>query len=201
MYFSNEREFSVKSTLQYFVVVKTKRCGSSTVNVILTQQTCGQRLSMSAGSKRRALENYLHGRIRHMFLISKYRRGWTLGLWTFWILAKTGPLRHAKFRFFLVLFSQVPKKCTDVELFLLHLPGDIIFGVIIECEHSISKRFLSLVFTGHFVSDVSEVVGVTLTPNQYMFLHQNFISHLIRRYCVGEKRWVKIGGRKLVGEN
>jgi len=38
------------------VVVETTRCVSSNVNVILTQQTCGQRSSMSAKSKHRALE-------------------------------------------------------------------------------------------------------------------------------------------------
>jgi len=34
------------------VVVETKRFVSSNVDVILTRQTCGQRSSMSAGSKR-----------------------------------------------------------------------------------------------------------------------------------------------------
>ena len=38
-----------------FIIVKTKRFVSSNVNVILTQQTCGQRSSMSAGSKHYAL--------------------------------------------------------------------------------------------------------------------------------------------------
>ena len=41
-----------------FIVVETKRFVSRNLNVILTQQTCGQRSSMVAGSKRRALGNY-----------------------------------------------------------------------------------------------------------------------------------------------
>jgi len=39
-------------------VVETKQFVSSTVNVILTQQTCGQRSSRAAESKRRVLGNY-----------------------------------------------------------------------------------------------------------------------------------------------
>ena len=39
-------------------VVETKRFVSSFVNVILTRQTCGQRSSRPAESKRRALGNY-----------------------------------------------------------------------------------------------------------------------------------------------
>jgi len=41
-------------------VVKTKRFVGSFVNVILTRQTCGQRSSRAAESKRRALGNYFH---------------------------------------------------------------------------------------------------------------------------------------------
>ena len=40
-----------------FFVVETKRFVGSTVNVILTWQTCGQRSSRAAESKRRALGN------------------------------------------------------------------------------------------------------------------------------------------------
>ena len=40
-----------------FFVVETKRFVSSTVNVILTRQTCGQRSSKAAESKRQALGN------------------------------------------------------------------------------------------------------------------------------------------------
>jgi len=41
-----------------FLVVETKRFVGSTLNVILTRQTCGQRSSRTAESKRRALEKY-----------------------------------------------------------------------------------------------------------------------------------------------
>jgi len=56
------------------VVVETKRFVSSNVNVILTRQTCGQRSSMSAAGKRRALENCFLERICHMVPMSKCRR-------------------------------------------------------------------------------------------------------------------------------
>ena len=50
-------------TLQFarhFIVifVETKRVVGSNINVILTQQTCRQRSSMVAGSKRQALKHY-----------------------------------------------------------------------------------------------------------------------------------------------
>jgi len=54
-------------------VVETNRFVSSTVNVILTRQTCGQRSSQTAESKRRALGNYFSGQICCMFQKSKCR--------------------------------------------------------------------------------------------------------------------------------
>ena len=57
-----------------FFVVETKRFVGSFVNVILTRQTCGQRSSRAAESKRRALGNYLSELICYMFLLSKCRR-------------------------------------------------------------------------------------------------------------------------------
>jgi len=56
-----------------FFVVETKRFVGSTVNVILTRQTCGQRSSKVAESKRQALGNNFSERICYMFLISKCR--------------------------------------------------------------------------------------------------------------------------------
>jgi len=49
------------------------------VNVILARQTCGQRSSKAAESKRRALGKYFFERIRYMIRISKCRRDWDLG--------------------------------------------------------------------------------------------------------------------------
>jgi len=60
----------------YFIeilVVETKRFVGSSVNVILTWQSCGQRSSRAAESKRRALENYFSEQICYMFQISKCR--------------------------------------------------------------------------------------------------------------------------------
>jgi len=50
-----------------FVDVETKRFVDSTVNVILRQQTCGQLLCMSAGSKHRAPAFYFSMLICYMF--------------------------------------------------------------------------------------------------------------------------------------
>jgi len=61
-------------------VVETKRFVGSTVNVILTRQTCGQRSSRDAESKRRALGNYFSERICYMFPISNCRGDRDLGL-------------------------------------------------------------------------------------------------------------------------
>ena len=65
-----------------FFVVETKRFVGSTVNVILTRQTCGQRSSRAAESKRRALGNYFPERMCYMFLVSKCRGDWDQGLCT-----------------------------------------------------------------------------------------------------------------------
>jgi len=59
----NKRGFSVESSLQgisskEIVVVKKEKMVCSNLYVIWTQQRCGQRLCMSAGSKRRALAFY-----------------------------------------------------------------------------------------------------------------------------------------------
>ena len=55
--------------------METNRFVGSFVNVILTRQTCGQRSSRAAESKRRALGNYFSERMCYMFLISKCRVG------------------------------------------------------------------------------------------------------------------------------
>ena len=99
-YFSNECGLSLDSSLQYidFFVVETKRFVSSSVNVILMWQTCGQRSSRATESKRRALKNYSSKRICYVLLISKCRGDWCLGLCTFWILAKRKPIRSGDLR-------------------------------------------------------------------------------------------------------
>ena len=80
-----------------FVVVETKQFVSSNPNVILTRQICGQRLSMTAGSKRRALAFRFSIRICYMFLISTCRAESDLGLYTTSALAKRMPLRNGHF--------------------------------------------------------------------------------------------------------
>ena len=120
--------------IQVFVV-ETKQFVGSNANVILTRQTCGQRSSRAAGSKRRALENYLYDRICHMFPISKCRGDWDLSLCNFWVLAKREPLRSGDFRrkrfspdkkigiwhCAAMVFLKVPKKCTDIDLSLFYI--------------------------------------------------------------------------------
>jgi len=80
-------------------VVETKRFVGSFVNVILTRQTCGQRSSRAAESKRRALEKYFSERICYdIFLISKCRGDRDLGLCTTSGLAFGEPRRSGDFR-------------------------------------------------------------------------------------------------------
>ena len=81
-----------------FFVVETKRFVGSSVNVILTRQTCGQRSSRAAESKRRALGNCFSERIYYRFLISKCRRNCDLGLCTTSVLALREPMRIGDFR-------------------------------------------------------------------------------------------------------
>ena len=81
-----------------FFVVETKRFVGSAVNVILTRQTCSQRSSKAAESKRRAQGNYFSGRMCYMFLISKCRGDWDLGLCTTSGLAFGEPQRSGDFR-------------------------------------------------------------------------------------------------------
>ena len=84
-----------------FFVEETKRFVGSFVNVILTRQTCGQRSSRAAESKRQALGNYFPERICCMFLISKCRGDQDLGLCTTSVLAFEDPQCNGKIRFFL----------------------------------------------------------------------------------------------------
>ena len=92
-------------------VAETKRFVGSFVHVILTRQTCGQRSSKAAESKRRRLGNYFLERICYMFLMSKCRGDRNLGLCTTSGLAFGQPQHHDKIRFFLrrntFFFSEV----------------------------------------------------------------------------------------------
>jgi len=81
-----------------FCVLETKRFVGSFVNVILTRQTCGQRPSKAAESKRRALGNDFPERICHMFQISKCRGDGDLGLCTTSVLAFGEPMRSGDFQ-------------------------------------------------------------------------------------------------------
>ena len=63
----------VYNTFHRFLIAETKRFVGSSVNVILTRQTCGQRSSRAAESKHRALENHFTEWICYMFLMSKCR--------------------------------------------------------------------------------------------------------------------------------
>ena len=104
VYLERTRILSGIQFTTYFIdilVVETKRFVGSFVHVILTRQTCGLRSSGAAESKRRALGNYFSERICYMFLISKCRGDWGLGLCTVSVLAFGEPKRNGKIRFFL----------------------------------------------------------------------------------------------------
>ena len=79
-------------------VVETKRFVVSSVNMILTRQTCGQRSSRAAESKRRVLGNYFPEWICYMFLMSKCIGDWDPGPYTTSVLAKREPLSNGDFR-------------------------------------------------------------------------------------------------------
>jgi len=79
-------------------IVETKRFFGSFVHVILTQQTCGQRSSRAAESKRRALVNYFSERICCMFLMSKCRGDRDPGLCTTSVISFGEPQRNGKIR-------------------------------------------------------------------------------------------------------
>jgi len=88
----------------YKVFHRIHCCGNETIvginsNVILTQQTCGQRSGMAAVSKRRALAFYFSVRICYVFLMSQCRGESDLGLCMTSVLAKRMLLRSADFRF------------------------------------------------------------------------------------------------------
>ena len=76
---------------------------------------CGQRSNRVAERKRQALGNYFSERICYMFLISKCRGDWDLGLCTTSGLAFEEPQRNGKIGFFLrrnMFFSQKsPLRC------------------------------------------------------------------------------------------
>ena len=88
----------VYNTFHRIFVVETKRFVGSFVNMILTRQTCGQRSSRAAESKRRALGKFFPERICYMFQISKCRGDWDLGLSTISGLAFGEPMRSGDFR-------------------------------------------------------------------------------------------------------
>ena len=107
-YFSHERGFSVESSLQRipskFLLWKWN--DSSVVLYTwsqLTRQTCGQRSSRAAESKRRLtrIGNYVSERICYMFLISKCRGDRDLGMCTTSVLTFGESQRSGKIQVFL----------------------------------------------------------------------------------------------------
>ena len=113
--------------------MEIKQIVRSNSNVIFTRQTCGQRSSMAAGGKRRALAYDFSVRIFYVFLMSKCREESDLGLRMTSVLAKRMPLCSADFRFETCLAArfvgsqhcaaalslQVLKSCTDLNSTLL----------------------------------------------------------------------------------
>jgi len=116
-------------------VVETKPFVGSFIHVIMTRQTCGQRSSRAAESKRRAIGNYFPDRFCYMFLISKCRGDRVLFLFSSSLLSFGKPQRNGKIRFFLrqntffpgfchcaaILQTQAPKLCTNLGLGLLYI--------------------------------------------------------------------------------
>jgi len=100
--------------------------------------SCGcasaERTSWCQDSRHRALENYFPVRICYVFIISRCGGNWHLNLCTVWVLVFRNLQSDGKIWFFLrakricfgsrfcsaVLFLQVPKKCTDLNLNVLY---------------------------------------------------------------------------------
>ena len=104
-------------------VVETKRFVGSFVHVILTRQTCGQRLSKAAESKRRALGNFFPSEFAEKSDFSSVETRFFSGS------------RHCA----AVLQTQVPKLCTDLDLGLLYI---LILGTYSKFARK--NNFLSL---------------------------------------------------------
>jgi len=149
------------------VVVETKRFVIGKVNMILTRQPCGKRSSMSAGSKRRALANFIFRANLLCVPNIKSNADWDLGL----------PLRNAKLHFFAMpnsnrcamlnsnfsagetsFFSRKfslrtgshfasTHKCTDLDLSLVYILMFWTHGKFVR--KIISKRSLSVCFRSH----------------------------------------------------
>jgi len=87
-----------------------KKQNNNNLNVILTRQTCGQRLGMGAASKHQALTFYFPVRICFKFRMSKCRRESDLDLCMTLGLAKRMPLRSADFLFLKVFGRNILRK-------------------------------------------------------------------------------------------
>jgi len=101
-------------------VYKTNEVVHSNSVVILTRQTCSQRSSRVAGSKRRALALYSSIRIGYVFLVSKCRGESDLGLCITSVLEKRIRLGSADSRSTKVLGSKFGRKSA--------LPSRILFA-------------------------------------------------------------------------
>ena len=96
-----------------FVFVETNKVVRSNTNVIMTRQTCGQRSSRVAGSKRRALAFCFPVRIwYYVFLISICRGKSDLGVFMTSVLAKRMRPRSADFQFKNVFGRRIRCKST-----------------------------------------------------------------------------------------
>jgi len=184
-------------------VVETKRFVGSTVNVILTRQTCGQRSSRAAESKRQALGNFFSGQICYMFPISKCRGDWDLGLCTTSGLAFGEPQRSGDFRgktcfdagkieichCAAVLQTQVPKLCTDLDLSLLYI---LILGTYSKFARKnkfpIARRLLSAALLERWPQVCRVKITFTKLPTN------RFVSttKLSMKYVVN---WIPLGIR------
>jgi len=93
-----------------FVLVETNEVVSSNSHVKLTRQTCGQRSSRVAGSKRRAIGNYCSIRIWYVFSVSTRRPKSDLGLYMTLVPAKRIRPQSADFRFQNVFGRSIRRK-------------------------------------------------------------------------------------------
>jgi len=158
-----------------FVVVKTQRFISSTVNVILMRHTCGQRSSMSAESKHQALALFFWLQICHMFPISKCRGQLDLGLCTTSVLAKRTPWSIGKFwqilqpTRFEITFQNGQGECARVpELSVCTLHGCTLPAIVFECLLAVLQRRMQLIVSN---------LCLPIHAHTYPHIHKHTISH------------------------
>ena len=162
--------------------------------MILTRQTCGQRSSISVGSKRRALASYFPIRICYMFLMSKCRGESDVGLCTTSVFAKRMLLCCGNFWFqkclaakfvgicqrVVALCLQVPKMCTKLNPTQAPLHIDIrnIWQSCAQTWNASARRLLPTDMLERWPHVCSVKITFTLLLKKLFCFHNNEFNEM-----------------------